>query len=121
MARRDLILGEHVGEAVGAEQEEVTRERVQGEDVGLHGGLGSERACDRRALRVALGLLGGEDTALDELGDERMVGRHLLEPAVPKAVAPGVADVADRDRFVRRIDQRDGDRRPHPRRGRIGE
>ena len=56
--RRDLVLGEHVSEAVGAEEDEVAGFCGHGEDVHLDGALGSDRSRDRRALRMPLRLLG---------------------------------------------------------------
>jgi hypothetical protein len=53
---------------------------------------------------VVLGLLGGELPAADELRDERVVVRELLELAVAEDVGARVADVAENDAAV--LDQR---------------
>ena len=99
---------------VGADQVQVA---------GLHGGrervdldrlLGAERAGDHRPVRVLVGLLLRQPARADELGDERVVVGELLQPAVADAVGPRVADVADRDGAGLLVDERDGDRRPHP-------
>ena len=92
--RRDLVLGEHVSEAVGAEEDEVA-ECGHGEDVHLDGALGSDRSRDRRALWMPLRLLGGEDAALHELRDERVVGRDLLEPVTSQPIGAGVAHMSE--------------------------
>ncbi len=95
--RRDLVLGEHVGEAVRAEEDEVARLRRNREDVDLDRALGADRPGDRRALWMPLGLLGREDAALDELRDERVVGRDLLEDVAAQPIGARVADVAEHD------------------------
>ena len=64
---------------------------------------------------MALGLLGRELAAADELGDQRVVLGQLLELAVADQVGARVADVADRDVAV--LDERDRHRRAHPRGG----
>jgi hypothetical protein len=66
---------------------------------------------------VALGLLGRELAAANELGHQRVVLRELLEPLVADQVRPRVADVADRDPAV--FHERDRHRRAHPGGGRI--
>ncbi len=83
------------------------RERV---DVDVR--VGAERAGDHRALRVHLGRLGRQLAAPDELRDERVVVRQLLEVVVAQQVGARVADVAERDGAVV-LDERDGHRRPH--------
>ncbi len=52
---------------------------VDGVDVDV--GVGAERAGDHRALRVLLGLLGGEPAASHEVADEGVVLGELLERA----------------------------------------
>ena len=79
--------------------------------------VGAERARDHRALRVVLGLLGRQLAAADELGDERVVVRDLLELAVADEVGARVADVADRDDAV--LDERERHRRAHARDGAV--
>ena len=64
-------------------------------------------------LGMALGLLGRELAAADELGDERVVIGQLLERTVPEEVRAGVAHVADPDVVV--LGERDRHRRPHSR------
>jgi hypothetical protein len=54
-----------------------------------------------------------EPAGADELGDERVVLRQLLEGAVAEEVRTGVAHVADPDVVV--LGERHGHRRPHPR------
>ena len=87
--------------------------RLDGERVDVDVGIGAERARDHRALRVVLGLLGGELAAAHELRDERVVVRQLLELAVAQDVRARVADVAERHAAV--LDERDGHRRAHAR------
>jgi hypothetical protein len=66
----DLVLGEHVRETVGAEEEQVVRSSGDREHVGLDRALGPHSPRDRRPLGVALRLLGCENSTLDELGHE---------------------------------------------------
>ena len=84
------------------------------ERLDLDGRLGPERPGDRGALRVSLGLLGCEDATLDELGDERVIGRELLEDTVSQQICARVSDVADRDGSPLRVDQGSRHRRSHP-------
>ena len=81
--RRDELLDrlavDHVGEPVGAEQEDVAGLAPDRERVDVDVGVGAERARDHRALRVHLGLLRRELAAAHELGDERVVVGELLE------------------------------------------
>src|ERR1700693_4834552 len=60
-----------------------------------------------------LRLLGREAAAPDELRDERVVFRQLLELAVADEVGTRVADMTEPDNAV--LDERDRDRRPHSR------
>ena len=55
---------------------------VDHEGVDVDARVGSERARDHRALRVDLGFLPGELSATDQLADQRVVVRQLLELAV---------------------------------------
>ena len=80
------VVGDHGREPVRADEEEIARCGLQRERVDLDGRLGSERPRYRGALRVALGLLGREHAALDQLGNEGMVGRELLERSLAQEV-----------------------------------
>ena len=78
----DLLVAHDVGEPVGADQVEVARRRRDRERVDLDARLGADGAGDHRPVRVLLGLLGRQPAGADELADERVVGRQLLERAV---------------------------------------
>ncbi len=67
---------------------------------------------------MRLRLLGRELAALHQLVDERVVLGELLHDAVAQQIRARVADVAERDACA--LDERGGDRRPHPGGGRIG-
>ena len=69
---------------------------------------------------MPLGFLRGEDAALHQFRDQRVVGGHLLEYAVPQPVRTRVAHMAERDRSGGGIDERDRHGRPHTRGLRIG-
>ena len=76
--------------------------------------LGAERAGDDRALRVVLGLGVGELALAPHLLDQRVVAGQPLELAAAQPVGAAVADVADRHLFGLGVDDRRGQRRPHP-------
>jgi hypothetical protein len=63
---------------------------------------------------MVLGLLLGELALALHFLDQRVVAGEPLEPAAAQPVGAAVADVADRDRFALGVDDRGGDRRPHP-------
>ena len=69
----DPLLGDHRGEAVAAQQQDVVGADRIAPRVDLDGGLGAERAGDDRPLRMFGGLLLGELALADELVDERVV------------------------------------------------
>ena len=107
----DLLVVDHRRQPVGAEEEEVARLGLDRERVDVDLAVRAERARDHRALRVSVGLLGGEAPAPHEVGDERVVVGELLELPAAQPIGPGVADVADDERVGR--DERGGDRRSH--------
>src|SRR5205807_9991835 len=83
-----------------------------GPGVHLHGWLRPERTSDDRALRMLLGLFLGELAAADQLADQRVVLRQPSERPVSEQVRAAVADM--RDREVRVVEIRGGQRRSHP-------
>ena len=109
--RHDLLLGEHRGEPVAAQQVDVARAGAEGAGVDLDRQLGAERACDHRALGVLDGLLGGEAALAHELVDERVVVGEAQQLAVTQAVGPAVAHVCDRDVLL--ADVHGGERGAH--------
>jgi hypothetical protein len=113
----DLLVADHRSQPVGADQEEVAGVGLDRERVDVDVRVGSERARDHRALRVRLRLLGRQPARPDELCDERVVLRQLVDLTVANQVRARVADVTDRDDAV--LEQRDRDRRPHARRVRV--
>ena len=58
------------------------------------------------------GLLGRQVVAPDQLPDQAVVERELVDPAVADAVDPRVADVGDQGPFGQEQEGRAG--RPHP-------
>ncbi len=106
-----LVLADHAGEAVGAEQDDVALLRVDAPGVDVDVVVGAERARDDAALRVPRGLVRRQGAAPHELADERVVVRELLQRAVAQQVGPRVADVAEGDAPV--VDERGGHRRAH--------
>ena len=63
---------------------------------------------------MVLGLGLGELPLAPHLLDQRVVAGEALELAVAKPVGAAVADVADRHLLGLQVDDRRGDRRPHP-------
>ena len=115
----DLGVADDVGEPVGADQIEVARRGLDRERLDLDARLRSDCARDHRAVRMLLRLLGRELPGADELAHERVVGGQLLEHVVPQQVGAGVADMADRDRPRRLVDEQRSHDRPHARGGGI--
>ena len=108
----DPVVLDHRREAVGAEQEHVVGTRAEAERVDVDRGLGPERPGDDRALRVVLGLLVGDPALAAQLLDQRVVGSQHAQLAVAPQVGAAVADVGERDLVA--LDDRGGQRRPHP-------
>ncbi|MGE5857229.1 MAG: Stp1/IreP family PP2C-type Ser/Thr phosphatase, partial [Solirubrobacterales bacterium] len=77
----DLVIRDHRGEAVAAEQEDVAVARREGHGVDVHARLRPQGARDDRALRMLLRLFLGEPALAAELLDERVVLRQALELA----------------------------------------
>ena len=108
VGREDLrtrLLGDHRGEAVAAEQQDVPGAHRIGPRVDLDLGLGAQRARDDRPLRM-LGRLGlGQLSLADQLVDQRVVLGEALQLAVAEQVGAAVADVGD-GQLGRRRDRR---------------
>ena len=96
-SRVEVVVGEHAGAAVGAEQEAVAERHLEGEDVGLGLVHPVDGAQDQVAVRVDPRLVLGDPALVDEALDEGVVGGQLGEGAVAQEVAAAVADVADPD------------------------
>ena len=94
---QDVLVAEHRREAVGTEQEEVARLGDDGQRVDVDVRVGAEHTRDHRPLRVVLRLLLGQPAAAHELGDERVVGRQLLERAAAQEIGARVAHVRQGD------------------------
>src|SRR5436190_2788273 len=107
----DRLLRDHVCQAVGAKQEEVSALGLDAERIDVDVRVGAERARDDGALRMRLGLLARELAGLEQLVDERVILRQLLHLRVADEVGARVADVTERDVVV--LDERDRDRRAH--------
>ena len=80
----DVVLADHAGQAVGAQQHAVARDQLEGDHVDVDTGFDAERPRDHRAARIELGLLLGELAGLDELGDDAVVDRDPLERPVAR-------------------------------------
>ena len=104
------LLADDAGQPVGAEQVAVAGAGLAHGEVRLDL-LAVERAQQQRALRVAVGLLGGDPAVVDQRLHERVVVGDLRELAVAHQVGAGVADVAQRQPAAGEEDR--GERRPH--------
>ena len=107
----DLLVGDHRRQPVRAEQEHVAVAGVGRHVVDLDRRLGAQRAGDDRALRVLLGLFGGQLAAAHHLAHERVVVGELLELCVAEQVGARVADVPERHGVLVDVGRRE--RRPH--------
>src|SRR5262249_2560066 len=96
----DLVVGDHRGQPVAAEQEHVPVARREGHRVDAHARLWAQGAGDDRALRVFLRLLLGQPALPAQLFDQRVVLGETLELAVAQHVGAAVADVTERDLVV---------------------
>ena len=99
------LLADDAGQAVGAEQVAVAGPGLAHGEVGLDL-LAVEGAQQQRALRVAVGLLGGDPAVVDQRLDERVVVGDLGQLAVAHQVGAGVADVAEAPAGRRRTGSR---------------
>ena len=66
----NVLVAEHRGQPVGADEKEVARLGFDRERVHVDVGVGAEHACDHEALRVIVRFLLRQAAAADELGDE---------------------------------------------------
>ena len=110
----DPLLVDHRRQPVGTEQEDVARGRRDGLDIDLDLRLGAQGPGDDRALGVVLGLGVGDLALAPHLLDQRVVAGEAFDLAPAQPVGAAVADVADADLLVGGVDDRGGDRRPHP-------
>ena len=113
----DPLLVDHRRQPVRTEQEDVARGRRDGLDVDLDLRLGAEGPGDDRALGVVLGLGVGDLALAPHLLDQRVVAGEAFDLPPAQPVGAAVADVADADLLVGGVDDRGGDRRPHPGQG----
>jgi hypothetical protein len=114
----DLAVLDHGGQPVAAQEEHVAGLGRPCGRVDLHGGLGAQGAGDDGALRVVVGLLGGELALALELLDQRVVVGEALEGAVAQPVGARVADMGHGDIVL--ADHRGGDRGAHALAGAVG-
>jgi hypothetical protein len=113
----DLLLVDHRGQPVAAEEKDVPGAGGEGHRVHRHPLLGTQRAGDHRALGMLLGLLVGKPSLAAELLDQRVVLGEALELAVAEDVGAAVADVGEAD--IVAAHHRGGQRGPHPGAGRV--
>ena len=104
------LLAHDAREAVGAQEVAVAGARLAHRQVGLDV-LAVQGPQQQGALRMAVGLLGGDPAVVDQRLDERVVVRDLRELAVADQVGTGVTDVAQGQASAREEDR--GERRPH--------
>ncbi len=106
------LLGDHRGQAVAAQQQQIAAAHRVGPGIDIYVRLGPQGPGDDRALRVLGRLFLGQFPASDQLVDERMILSQPRKRAVAKEVGPAVADVGNRE--LRVVEIRRGERRAHP-------
>src|SRR5574341_1974349 len=89
----DLRVGQHVGQAVGAEEEPVARAYRQGRNVDLDLAVDPDGAGDHVPVGAPARFFPGEPAGAHLLRHEGVVVCQLLESASPEAVGPAVAHV----------------------------
>jgi hypothetical protein len=97
----ERLLGDHAGQAVGAEQVTVAWQGVERHQVGLGHRPAVEGAQQQGPVRVRGHVVFGDLALVDQRLDERVVVRDLEELAVAEPVGARVADVAERGVPVR--------------------
>ena len=96
------VVVQHVGEAVGAEEDAIAGRELYRVHVDVDAGLRAERAGDDVAHRVHRRVFGGEPPVVDELLHATVIDGDLAELAVVQQVRARVAHMADEER-VRRL------------------
>ena len=91
----DLVGADLVEQPVGAEEEPVARHRVDRPEVDVDALVDAQHPGDDVALRVDLGLFGGDAAVAHQVGDHAVVLGELHQLAVAVEVRPAVADVGD--------------------------
>src|SRR5262245_4039137 len=89
----DLVLGDHPGHAVGAQQQPVTRLDAHVALVDLHALVHAQRPREDAAMRVRLGLLRRDLAFDDHAVHQRVILGELCELSAPQQVCARVADV----------------------------
>src|SRR5688572_1843295 len=96
----DVLVIHHVAQSVRAQQVDIADARVVLLHFRLHRRIDAERLGDEVLVRRVLGLLGGDDAAVDLLLQQRVIARDLGKLAVAHAVQARVAEVRDQDLVV---------------------
>ena len=88
---------EFAGEAVGAEEIEVARERAVALDIGFETQVRADSAGNVVTHGRASGLLDGDLSGAELFFDEGVVGRELRKRAAAETIAAAVADVGEKE------------------------
>jgi hypothetical protein len=112
------LLGDHVGQPVGAQQVPVAEHRLAHGQVGLRVGAALQRPHDQRPLRMGRRRLRAQPALVDQRLDQSVIAGDLLEVIVAQQVGARVADVAQR--HLRARPQQRGQRGAHALDGRVG-
>src|SRR5260370_4325113 len=104
-------LGDHAGQAVGAQDQNIAHEEGMFFNIHFDFWLGSQGA-DKNALHLALfGFRRGDNSEANLFGIERGGGGQLLQRAAAQKIGAAVADV--RDAELGAVDPRCGERAPN--------
>ena len=87
----DLLVLQHGGKAVRAQQQAVTRLHVNLVQIRFGAGIAAQRAGDVRALRVRLCLRGGDAARFHQVGNQAVIARNLLQMAFVQQIGARVA------------------------------
>ena len=89
----DGFVADHARQPVRAQHVPVAESGLSHGHIGMDAVASVESPREEAALRVRLGLLGGDAADVDEVLDQGVVVRELFELAVPEQVGAGVADM----------------------------
>ena len=93
----DHVVGDHVADPVGAEDQDVTgvQRQALGADHRIDVGRGAERLQDDIVHRAVVGLFLRERAFADQLGDQGLVLAELDQVAIAQQIGAAVADMGE--------------------------
>ena len=107
----DVVVGDHRGEPVRADEHAVAVLQIDGREVDVHLAVDAERARDDAPLRMSFRLLLGQSPLAHHATHECVVLSQLLQRAIPEEIGARIPDVRDVGAPV--VEHQQGARRPH--------